>query len=111
MALVFESARSTHPTEFSAVLRAEKDTVTELLIVPAVSGNRHAIMHLTQLPIDPSAVGTVHSHPTPNAIPSDADKQLFRHFGHTHIIVGYPYNMRTWRAYNHDAQVIALQVV
>jgi proteasome lid subunit RPN8/RPN11 len=109
--LIFASARSSHPHEFGAVLRAEGDTVTEILIVPTVQGDRHAIMHLQQLPVDRTAVGTVHSHPTPNAIPSDADQMLFRQFGHTHMIVGFPYNMHTWIAYDHDANVIRLSVV
>ncbi|MHB8586358.1 MAG: Mov34/MPN/PAD-1 family protein [Thermoplasmatota archaeon] len=109
--LVCASAKSSHPHEFGAVLRAEGDTVTEILLVPTIQGNRHAIMSLSQLPIDPSACGTVHSHPSPYPIPSDADKQLFRHFGNTHIIIANPYTMQTWRSYDQEGEPIRLQVV
>lgn len=109
--MVFESARSSHPQEFGAVLRAEKDTITEILLVPTIQGDAHAIMSIYQLPIASGAAGTVHSHPSPSPLPSYADQQLFRNFGHTHIIVAQPYNMRTWRAYDHDSQPITLEVV
>lgn len=109
--MVFESAKSSHPQEFGAVLRAEGDTITEILVVPTIQGDAHAIMSIYQLPIDPTVAGTVHSHPSPVPLPSHADEQLFRNFGHTHIIVAHPYNLRTWRAYDHDAQPITLEVV
>lgn len=111
MEMVFESAKSSHPQEFAAVLRAEGDTITEILLVPAIQGDAHAIMFLSSLPIDRTAVGTVHSHPSPVALPSHADQQLFRNFGHTHIIVAWPYDARSWRAYDHESQDIELDVV
>ena len=112
LGLVYEAAKGSHPREFGATLRAEGDTVTEVILVPGMlGGDRHAILPLNALPIDLTIVGTVHSHPTPNATPSDADLQLFRHFGHTHIICGYPYNDRTWRAYDQAGRAIELAVV
>ncbi|MHB8604818.1 MAG: Mov34/MPN/PAD-1 family protein [Thermoplasmatota archaeon] len=109
--LFIEAAKGAHPNEFAGTLRAEGDTVTELILVPAMQGgDRFAVMPLYNLPVDFSIVGTVHSHPTPNAIPSDADKQLFRTFGHTHVIMGFPYTLATWRAYDHDARPITLEV-
>lgn len=109
--MVFESAKSSHPQEFGAVLRAEGDTITEILLVPTIQGDAHAIMSIYALPIDATVAGTIHSHPSPNPLPSHADEQLFRNFGHTHIIVAAPYDMRTWRAYDHDAQPLRLEVV
>ncbi|HEX2021169.1 MAG TPA: Mov34/MPN/PAD-1 family protein, partial [Candidatus Thermoplasmatota archaeon] len=82
-----------------------------VLVPGTLGGDRHAILPLGYLPVDSSLVGTVHSHPGPYAIPSDADKQLFRHFGHTHVIIAEPYNERTWIAYDHDAREIELEVV
>jgi proteasome lid subunit RPN8/RPN11 len=55
--------------------------------------------------------GSVHSHPSPNATPSRADIIFFGKNGTTHIIVGYPYNMHSWRAYNGRGEQISLQVV
>lgn len=110
--LVFESSRATHPHEFAATLRAEGDTIVELVLVPAsIGAPRSATMPLHNLPSDPNIVGTVHSHPGPSAQPSDADLNLFRYFGRAHIIVHEPYDERTWRAYDHDGRPIRLDVV
>lgn len=110
--MVKASARSTHPHEFGATLRAEKGVVTEVILVPGtLGGDRHAILPLGYLPTDASIVGTVHSHPGPFAIPSDADKQLFNAFGHTHIIIAEPYTDDTWIAYDQNAEEIDLDVV
>lgn len=110
--MVCEAARASHPQEFGAVLRAEKGIVTELVLVPGtLGGDRHAILPLGYLPVDSSIVGTVHSHPGPYAIPSSADEQLFRNFGHTHIIIAEPYRRDTWIAYDHDSREIELDVV
>lgn len=110
--MVKDAARASHPREFGATLRAEKGVVTEVILVPGtLGGDRHAILPLGYLPIDASIVGTVHSHPGPHAIPSDADKQLFNAFGHTHIIIAEPYSDDTWIAYDQNAEEILLEVV
>ena len=110
--MVMESSRANHPNEFGATLRAEKGIVTELILVPGtLGGDKHAILPLGYLPVDPSIVGTVHSHPGPYAIPSDADKQLFNAFGHTHVIIAEPYDEDTWIAYDQNAEEIDLEVV
>ncbi|HLE96322.1 MAG TPA: Mov34/MPN/PAD-1 family protein [Candidatus Thermoplasmatota archaeon] len=108
---IFEVSRDSHPDEFAATLRAEGESIVELLIVPgAQGGERSAILPLHMLPIDPDVVGTVHSHPGPSAMPSDADLALFRKFGHTHIIVHEPYNEKTWRVYDHAGRPRRLAV-
>ena len=110
--LVFESCRASHPYEFAATLRAEGETITELILVPASIGSpRSATLPLFNLPSDANIVGTVHSHPGPSAQPSDADLNLFRYFGRVHIIVHEPYRDGTWRAYDHDGRPIRLDVV
>ncbi len=110
--LICETAKSQHPHEFGAVLRAEKGVITELLVVPGtVSGRSHAIFHLSMLPIDFSAKGTVHSHPGSVPLPSEADLDLFRRYGNLHIIVAEPYTTRTWRAYNGRGEPVQVDVV
>ncbi|MFH1821444.1 MAG: Mov34/MPN/PAD-1 family protein [Methanobacteriota archaeon] len=105
-------SRSNHPREFAGVLRARGDTVTEVLILPGtLSSGRSAVLHLHMLPIDPSACGTVHSHPSPFAHPSDEDLALFAKFGSIHIIAAYPYNEDSWKAYNHRGEEINLEIV
>ena len=110
--LMFAAAKDTHPNEFACVLRAQDGIITEILLVPGTeSGGTSAILRLHMLPIDFSVVGSAHSHPTPNAIPSEADLHLFSKFGPLHIIIGYPYSLDTWKAYTRDGSEIKLEVV
>lgn len=110
--MIFAASRDSHPKEFACVLRAEGDTITEILLVPGtLSGDRSAILRLHMLPIDLSVVGTAHSHPTPNATPSGADLALFSRYGPIHIIVGEPYTMNTWKAFDRDGNVVKLEVI
>ena len=106
-----DTDRPNDPKEFFAILRAEEGVISELLFVPTISGNVHAIPSLHMLPIDFSVVGTVHSHPSGNYGPSEADRNLFGHFGRVHIIVGRPYTEATWQAYDHNGVARPLQVV
>lgn len=110
--MILEASKDTYPKEFAAILRAEEGVIEELLLLPGtISGDVHAIFQLHMLPIDFSVVGTIHSHPSGNYDPSDADRQLFSHFGRVHIIVGYPYTERTWRAYDHYGEPRAMEIL
>lgn len=109
---ILEAARSSAPEEFGAVLRAEAGVITELLLVPGtVSGERHALFQFHHLPVDYAIAGTVHSHPSGIAHPSEADRELFRRFGWVHIIVGAPFDARSWVAYNVRGDPIVLKLV
>lgn len=110
--LIIAASRDQHPHEFSAVMRAEKKVITEIMPLPGtIAGDHHAILNLHMLPIDHSTVGVVHSHPIPDNHWSDADLALFAQFGHTHIILAYPYTERSWRAYDHHGNVLSLEIV
>lgn len=109
---IIESAKHAHPNEFAGALRAEGDTITEILLVPGtVQGSRHAVLRMNRLPHDPGVVGVVHSHPSKTARPSREDLQLFGKHGHTHIIIHHPYTMDTWRTWNHRGESVHLDVV
>ncbi len=110
--MIVESARHAHPNEFAGALRAPKDTIEEIVIVPGtVQGATHAIMKMHELPPDPYVVGTVHSHPSKTARPSQEDLQLFGKHGHTHIIIHHPYDESTWRSWNHRGEPVNLRIV
>jgi proteasome lid subunit RPN8/RPN11 len=110
--LIMAASKEQHPREFGATLRAEKGVITEIVLTPGtIAGDRHTFINYHMLPIDPSVVGTVHSHPSPHADPSDADKRVFSAFGHTHIIIAYPYNEGSWVAYDLHGEPIDLEVV
>jgi len=110
--MILEASRDTYPKEFAAILRAEEGVITELLLLPGtISGDVHAVFQLHMLPIDFSVVGTIHSHPSGNFRPSEADLQLFSHFGRIHIIAGRPYTEDSWAAYDHYGKSWKLEIV
>ena len=110
--MIFAASKDTHPLEFACVLRADDGVITEVILVPGtISSERYAILKRYNLPVDFSVVGSAHSHPTPNANPSDADLNLFQNTGSVHIIVGYPYDMNSWRAFSREGKEIQLQVL
>jgi proteasome lid subunit RPN8/RPN11 len=107
-----EAARSSMPHEFGCMLKVERDTITELVLVPGtIQGDRHAIFQFHMLPVDRTIKGTLHSHPSPHPYPSDADFELFEHHGMIHIIYGTPFGPDDWRAYDHRGEPTRLQVV
>ncbi len=109
---ILEASRSTHPREFVGVLRAAGDVIKEILMLPGtLSSDKSAVLRLHMLPIDPSACGTVHSHPSSSASPSGEDLRLFSKFGYVHIVVAFPYDESSWKAYNHRGEDIKLEVV
>ncbi len=107
------SAASAYPNEFGGVLRADPPgVISELLLIPGTTaGHRHANFHLYMLPADLTVVGTVHSHPSGALRPSDADLRLFRSWGRRHLILGAPFGVGSWRAYDGNGAETTLQVV
>ena len=116
LTLIFESSKSNYPQEFGALLRVDrvdKNMIIEVILLPGtVSGDSHAIFHLHMLPVDYSVVGTVHSHPSSIARPSDADLDLFSHFGRIHIIVGVsPFGDVSWKAYDYMGHMVSMEII
>ncbi len=109
--LIMESSKSSLPNEFAAILKAKRGVIFEIALLPGtISGETSAIMQIFMRPIDLNYVGTVHSHPSGLIYPSEADKNLFSKFGHIHIIVGYPFKIDSWRAFNNEGAEITLEV-
>lgn len=104
--MILESSKDVFPNEFGGLLRVDsfdKHLITEIIILPGtISGNRHAIFQMHMRPIDYSIVGTVHSHPSESAYPSNADLEMFRKYGKIHIIAASPFIFNTWRAYDYN---------
>ena len=112
--LILEVSKENFPNEFAATLIAKKGIIEEINLLPGtISGGTHAILRTYMQPPDItlSVVGVVHSHPSGNVTPSGQDVQLFGKFGHTHIIVGVPYDLTSWKAYDGYGQRIELEVV
>lgn len=108
---VLEAAKSTYPKEFIGILSGKDKHIKELIVVPAVYGYTFSSYKPYLLPSDTSYLGTVHSHPSSNINPSDADKILFSKFGSIHLIVGYPFNYNKIAIYGKDASPKLIEVV
>lgn len=106
---VMEAARSSLPNEFAAGLRASGDTIYELTIMPGMKSNFHSA-HFNYHAVlgDFTTVGTIHSHPSGVRMPSDQDLRLFSSVGRVHIIVGYPFDLTCWTAYDKKGSTITL---
>jgi proteasome lid subunit RPN8/RPN11 len=110
--LIIEVSKSNYPNEFIALLWQEDGIISELHFIPGtLQGEDNAIIQLYMRPIDLDIVGTVHCHPIFDNTPSEADKSLFRRFGQVHIIMGMPYDMNSWQAYDMNGEPITLEVV
>ncbi len=113
--IILESAKSIYPKEFGGLLRVDtniKNTIIEVILLPGtISGGSQAIFKLHMLPIDFSIIGTVHSHPSGNPVPSQADLELFNKYGRIHIIVANPFNETSWKAYNYLGNEINIIIV
>jgi proteasome lid subunit RPN8/RPN11 len=110
--MILEASKSQFPEEFGALLRADKGVIHELILLPGtVSGERHAIFHFNNLPIDFTIVGTVHSHPSGACHPSRADVDLFGKYGWIHIIACSPFDRTSWAVYDNSGQPRELKVV
>ncbi len=108
-----EASKEMHPREFLALLSVNKENVIEeiVLLPQMIYGKKHATFNIYMAPIDKSIVGTVHSHPSGVAKPSEGDLYTFRKHGKVHIIIAYPYNDFSWKAYDYNGREIEIEVL
>lgn len=110
--LIIEVSKSNYPNEFVALLRHEEGVISELHFLPGtMQGEDSATIALYMRPIDLNIVGTVHCHPGFSNRPSNADLDLFRHFGNTHIIICLPYDFESWQSYDMEGNLIEIPVI
>ena len=97
-------SKEAYPNEFLAFfdgkLKGNKLLISSLLFLPNDSSSTGASFNGTLFPPNQKIWGTVHSHPGPSAMPSDADLMTFRKHGIFHMILCLPYSVPTMRGYN-----------
>jgi proteasome lid subunit RPN8/RPN11 len=112
---IFEGAKRLYPRETILLLRGKKKdslvTVSDLIVPPLASyGQGFAHIPLHMLPTDFSIVGTAHSHPSGNIVPSNTDLNHF--LGVVLLIVGFPFsNKENVAIYNRQGERLALSVI
>ncbi|MFC2174675.1 Mov34/MPN/PAD-1 family protein [archaeon] len=107
---ILETAKNAYPREFVGMLRANEGVITEILIIPGSKFEKNYSSVLTNMvPLDPSIVGSVHSHPGP-ARPSRADLRFFER-GMVNLIAGYPYEFGNLAAFDAHGSPTSLEIV
>ena len=105
------ACRNVYPDEFFSMLGGKDKVIDELVIVQAEFGDGFSSWRQDLVPFDKSIIGTVHSHPNGNAMPSRADLRAFRTVGEIHLIAGYPYTLNNLNAFDNKGKKIILTVV
>ena len=97
-------SKKAYPNEFLAFFDGQiKDRIlyiTGLLFVPGETCETGAVVHTELIPMNTKYMGSVHSHPGPSAMPSDADLLTFSRHGYFHMIVCLPYSLETFKSYD-----------
>jgi proteasome lid subunit RPN8/RPN11 len=108
---ILEASRSSMPEEFAGLLQAEDDVITEVLMLPGTESSRmSALIRLYMLP-NMKIAGSAHSHPSGSIRPSEQDILFFSRTGDYHIIVGPPFDERSWACYDPSGERRELRVV
>ena len=111
---ILSFCKMNHPNEAILILRGKSkhgNVFIDGLVIPPFSetGADFAGFPHNPLPLDPSYVGIVHSHPVGSAEPSLTDLNNF--FGLVSIIVKSPYDDDDIFAGNSDGDKIPLDIV
>ena len=111
---ILSFCKMSHPNEGILILRGKSkhgNVMIDGLVIPPFSetGEDFAGFPHNPLPLDPSYVGIVHSHPIGSAKPSLTDLNNF--FGLVSIIVKSPYEDDDIFAWDSNGNVIPLNIV
>ena len=106
-------AKNMYPREFIGLLREnEKKEISEVLLLPrSTYGKGFSSIDHYMVPYTVKYVGSVHSHPTPNARPSAGDLLSFSKTGGVHIIVAYPFTENNIGVYSNKGEKLEYEVV
>jgi proteasome lid subunit RPN8/RPN11 len=112
---IIQIARQSHPLEFMAMLEGKISKgalrIDGLIFLPGETSNQSAVMKTFMMPMTTGTVGSVHSHPIPNATPSTADLHFFAKSGLFHLIIAQPYIEESIMAYDTFGEVISYNVI
>lgn len=111
---IIQIARNADPNEYVALLSGKQEKeilkITGLLFLPYAASNTSAVMQIFMKPMTTTAVGSIHSHPGPSNMPSEADLQFFSKNGFFHMIICQPYNQYTIGSYDQAGNPIPFTI-
>jgi len=99
-----DSARRLLPKEFICLLGGDekKQEITHFIFVPSSTDDESAMIFEHDIVFEKNLIGTLHSHPYSNNLPSLADKKFFKKFG-ANIILGFPFTLKNAAIYDANA--------
>ncbi len=111
---VIEFAKNAHPNEFSAYLQGK--VTNKILYVKGIvyehyHANESQAIISADLPLLHEVVGTVHSHPSFNNLPSSMDKRGLFTMGLVNLIICRPYTFNRVAAYDTHGRPIEFTIV
>ncbi len=112
-----QGARETHPDEFIALFRGEKENgemvLTELILAPFSSYDKSSSSYSPYfIPANSSEAASFHSHPSPHsAYPSTQDLHFFSRSQEFHFIACFPYRIEDANAFDSKGTKIEFQVI
>jgi proteasome lid subunit RPN8/RPN11 len=111
---IYAGAKNLYPRESFLLLRGKKNkgiiSITDLVLAP-FAVHREGEVHFNPYMFggDYSLVGTIHSHPSGNVLPSHVDLNYF--FGRILMIVGYPFEGKSCiAAYDSNGDNVPIEV-
>ncbi len=107
-------ARDNHPREIFLLLRGRVSNgsacVNELVLpLGTTFGLGFSSFQPHNLPLDPSIIGSLHSHPSGSSRPSIQD--LHNIFGVVMVILAYPYDLSSTSAYDKSGKPLKVKVL
>ncbi|MDR0913015.1 MAG: Mov34/MPN/PAD-1 family protein [Methanobrevibacter sp.] len=112
---ICELAINADPNEFMSNFEGKVKnkilTITGLVFLPTISSGEAVVMQTNMMPVTMTSWGTVHSHPGPSALPSDADLFTFSKNGLFHMIISRPYRVEDIIAYNRYGEFMDYQII
>lgn len=111
---LFHMAKDKHPREIFFLLRGRVSNssvyVDELVLPPGTTfGLGFSSFQPHSLPLDPSIIGSLHSHPSGSPKPSIQD--VHNMFGVVMVILAYPYNLSSTSAYDKSGKPLKVKVM
>ncbi len=107
------AAKKAHPNEFGALLHGDPIMDRLEFVLDSARGkatfmfslyNRYSGDYIY-------ADGSVHSHPSGAAVPSAADLSFFGRFPAVNIIIGFPYTLDSWAAYDRTGNRVKVKII
>ena len=110
---IIQAAKKSHPNEFGGLIHGDPIMDRLEFVLDSAKGkdtfmfslyNRYSGDYMY-------ADGSVHSHPSGAATPSKADLSFFGKFPSVNIIIGYPYALDSWAAYDRNGNKVRVGVI